>query len=163
MHLLGRDAEAPLQTRNGVSRLESSTRSNQVESTFGRIQIALAGPPPVTCQSPLAEAGHCLFPPWWQWVPNRCHHTEETDRLGQSTLLVSATQADVVPVAVSVSCPAKQLLSQQRQELAVQVLAGSQPIAQLARQHQVSRKFLYQQADRALASVGPRRKMIRAR
>jgi hypothetical protein len=32
--------------------------------------------------------------------------------LGQSTLLVSATQADVVPVAVSVSCPAKQLLSQ---------------------------------------------------
>ncbi len=69
--------------------------------------------------------------------------------LGQSTLLVSATQADLVPVAVPVSCPAKQLPPQQRQELAVQVLAGAQPVAELARQHQVSRKFLYQQADTA--------------
>ncbi len=69
--------------------------------------------------------------------------------LGQSMFLVSATQADLVPVVVSVSCPAKQLPPQQRPELAVQVLAGSEPIAQLARQHQVSRKFLYQQADTA--------------
>jgi hypothetical protein len=69
--------------------------------------------------------------------------------LGQSTFLVSATQADLVPVAVSVSCPAKQLAPQQRQELALQVLVGSQPVAELARQHQVSRKFLYQQADTA--------------
>jgi hypothetical protein len=69
--------------------------------------------------------------------------------LGQTTSLVSATQADPVPVAVSGSCPAKQLPPQQRQELALQVLAGSQPFAQLARQHQVSRKFLYQQADTA--------------
>ena len=73
--------------------------------------------------------------------------------LGQSTFLVSATQADLVPVAASVSCPAKQLLPQQRQELAVQVLAGSQPIAQLARQHQVSRKFLYQQVDTAQVAL----------
>jgi hypothetical protein len=33
--------------------------------------------------------------------------------------------------------------------LALQVLAGSPPVAQLARQHQVSRKFLSQQADTA--------------
>ena len=33
--------------------------------------------------------------------------------------------------------------------LAVQVLAGTHPVAELARQHQVSRKFLYQQADTA--------------
>jgi hypothetical protein len=75
--------------------------------------------------------------------------------LGQSTFLVSATQADLVPVAVSVSCPAKQLPPQQRQELAVHVLAGSQPVAQLARQNQVSRKFLYQQADIAQLALEP--------
>ncbi len=33
--------------------------------------------------------------------------------------------------------------------MALQVLAGSQPVAGLARRHQVSRKFLYQQADTA--------------
>jgi hypothetical protein len=75
--------------------------------------------------------------------------------LGQSTFLVSATQADLVPVAISVSCPAKQLPPQQRQELAVHVLAGSQPVAQLARQNQVSRKFLYQQADIAQLALEP--------
>jgi hypothetical protein len=75
--------------------------------------------------------------------------------LGQSTFLVSATQADLVPVAVSVSCPAKPLPPQQRQELAVHVLAGSQPVAQLARQNQVSRKFLYQQADIAQLALEP--------
>jgi hypothetical protein len=73
--------------------------------------------------------------------------------LGQTTVLVSATQADPVPVAVSVSCPAQQLPPQQRQELALQILAGSQPVAQLAREHQVSRKFLYQQADTARVAL----------
>jgi hypothetical protein len=33
--------------------------------------------------------------------------------------------------------------------LALQVLAGAQPVARLARQHQVSRQFLYRQADAA--------------
>lgn len=46
-------------------------------------------------------------------------------------------------------CPAKLLDPQQRQALAVQALAGSQPIAQLAAEHVVSRKFVYQQADKA--------------
>ena len=67
----------------------------------------------------------------------------------QTTLLVSATQSDPVPATVALSYPAQQLPPQQRQELALQVLAGSQPVAQLARDYQVSRKFLYQQADAA--------------
>jgi hypothetical protein len=46
--------------------------------------------------------------------------------------------------------PAARLLpSQQRQHLALQALAGTRPIAHLARQHDVSRKFVYQQADKA--------------
>jgi hypothetical protein len=69
--------------------------------------------------------------------------------LAQTMPLVSAMQADPLPAAVSIPCPAQQLLPQQRQELALQVLAGSQPVAQLARQHQVSRQFLYRQADTA--------------
>jgi hypothetical protein len=72
--------------------------------------------------------------------------------LGQTTLLVAAMQSDPLPVAVpslTISCPAKQLPPERRQALALQVLVGSRPVAQLARDHQVSRKFLYQQADTA--------------
>lgn len=36
-----------------------------------------------------------------------------------------------------------------RQGVAIQALAGTEPVAELARQHQVSRKFVYQQADKA--------------
>jgi hypothetical protein len=43
--------------------------------------------------------------------------------------------------------PAQRLLPAERQDLAVQVLASAQPVAELARQHEVSRKFLYQQAN----------------
>src|SRR5262245_14985396 len=67
----------------------------------------------------------------------------------QTTALVTPTQADPVPVALAASCPAQLLPPHQRQELALHVLAGSPPVALLARQHQVSRKFLYQQADTA--------------
>jgi hypothetical protein len=67
----------------------------------------------------------------------------------QTTSLVPATQADPIPVAGSVPCPAQELPPQQRQALALQILAGSQPVAQLARRHQVSRQFLYRQADTA--------------
>jgi hypothetical protein len=45
--------------------------------------------------------------------------------------------------------PAQRLLPQQRRDLAVQVLAGAQPVSDLAREHEVSRKFLYQQAHTA--------------
>ena len=53
------------------------------------------------------------------------------------------------PTYVDVSCPAKRLLPQQRQDLAIQVLAGTETVSELARQHEVSGKFLYQQAHTA--------------
>ena len=76
----------------------------------------------------------------------------------QATSHVSVSQGDFpsitgpispAPIDVGVSCPAKRLLSQERQDLAIQVLAGAQSVSDLARQHEVSRKFLYQQAHTA--------------
>lgn len=49
-------------------------------------------------------------------------------------------------------CPARLLTPQQRCQLALDALAG-QPILHLAQQHQVSRKFVYQQLDIALDAV----------
>src|SRR5262245_12733382 len=46
-------------------------------------------------------------------------------------------------------CPAKQLGPAQRQHVAVAALAGTEPVSQLAADLQVSRKFVYQQADKA--------------
>ena len=51
--------------------------------------------------------------------------------------------------APATACPAQDLPPDQRQALAVQALAGTQPIAHLAAQHHVSRKFVYQQAGTA--------------
>jgi hypothetical protein len=67
----------------------------------------------------------------------------------QATSSLCFTQSELAPVSDPVSWPAQRLLPAQRQDLAVQVLAGTHPVAELARQHQVSRKFLYQQADTA--------------
>ena len=76
----------------------------------------------------------------------------------QATSLLSVPQCDFTlttgpgwpsPVYVDASCPAKRLLPQQRQDLAIQVLAGTETVSELARQHEVSRKFLYQQAHTA--------------
>jgi hypothetical protein len=53
------------------------------------------------------------------------------------------------PLDTPATCPAKALTAAQRQRLALNVLAGSQPVAQLAQQHQVSRKFVYHQAHKA--------------
>jgi hypothetical protein len=39
------------------------------------------------------------------------------------------------------------LAGEQRQQLALQVLARTEPVTELSARHQVSRKFLYQQAD----------------
>jgi hypothetical protein len=44
-----------------------------------------------------------------------------------------------------VRCAAHELDSEQRQQLALQALAGTEPITELARRHQVSRKFVYDQ------------------
>src|SRR5262245_19687488 len=46
-------------------------------------------------------------------------------------------------------CPAQRLLPPQRHNLALQALAGTQPVTQLAQEHHVSRKFVYQLADKA--------------
>jgi hypothetical protein len=69
----------------------------------------------------------------------------------QATASLCLTQSDVTAASVAdlPLWPAQQLLPAQRQILAVQVLAGTHPVAELARQHQVSRKFLYQQAHSA--------------
>jgi transposase-like protein len=53
------------------------------------------------------------------------------------------------PIYVGVSCTAKRLLPQHRQDLAIQVLAGTETVSELARRHEVSRKFLYQQVHTA--------------
>ena len=77
----------------------------------------------------------------------------------QATLSISVTQCDPTsattplhwpaPATVHVSCPAKQLAPQQRRDLAIQVLAGTETVSELAREHDVSRKFLYQQVHTA--------------
>ncbi len=76
----------------------------------------------------------------------------------QATSHFSASQCDFPsitgpispgPIYVGVSCPAKRLLPQQRQGLAIQVLARTETVSELARQHEVSRKFLYQQVHTA--------------
>ena len=62
----------------------------------------------------------------------------------QATFSCSFTQSDLGPAAELPNLPlwpAQRLLPQERQELAVQVLAGAQPVAELAQQHEVSRTF----------------------
>jgi transposase-like protein len=77
----------------------------------------------------------------------------------QATFSCSFTQSDLGPVVELPSVPqwpAQRLLPQERQDLAIQVLAGAQPVSDLARQHEVSRKFLYQQvhtAEQALSQA----------
>src|SRR5208337_3108477 len=93
------------------------------------------------------------------FVPHKHRFTEETDMDCQATLSISVTQCDPTsattplhwpaPATVHVSCPAKQLAPQQRQDLAIQVLAGTETVSELLREHEVSRKFLYQQVHTA--------------
>jgi hypothetical protein len=74
----------------------------------------------------------------------------------QATFSCSFTQSDLGSVTELPGLPhwpAQRLLPQERQHLAVQVLAGAQPVSDLAREHEVSRKFLYQQAHTAQAAL----------
>jgi hypothetical protein len=74
----------------------------------------------------------------------------------QATFSCSFTQSDLGPATELPSppnWPAQRLLPQERQYLAIQVLAGAQPVSDLAREHEVSRKFLYQQAHTAQAAL----------
>lgn len=59
----------------------------------------------------------------------------------------------VVPTAATPACPAQRLQPPQRQELAVAALAGTRPVSHLAEDFQVSRKFVYQQADKAAQAL----------
>jgi hypothetical protein len=78
---------------------------------------------------------------------------------GQATLSAPVTQCDPTsvpsrfdwpaPTSGSVSCPAKQMAPHQRQALSIEAIAGVETISELAREHQVSRKFVYQQIETA--------------
>jgi transposase-like protein len=92
--------------------------------------------------------------------PHEPRFREETDMVCQATSTFSVSQCDFTstvgigpgwpsPAPVDVSCPAKRLRPQQRQDLAIQVLAGTETVSALARQHDLSRKFLYQQVHTA--------------
>jgi hypothetical protein len=52
------------------------------------------------------------------------------------------------------ACAAKGLGAEQRQQLAVQAMAGSAPVTQIAVANQVSRKFVYQQVNKAERALG---------
>jgi hypothetical protein len=67
----------------------------------------------------------------------------------QATSSFSFPQADPAPFPPPSRSPAHAMLPSQRQRLAVQVLGRAYPLADLARRHQVSRKFLYRQAELA--------------
>jgi hypothetical protein len=49
----------------------------------------------------------------------------------------------------TVFCPAQAMGPGQRQDLALHALAGTETISRLAAQHEVSRKFIYQQVGSA--------------
>jgi hypothetical protein len=53
------------------------------------------------------------------------------------------------PLPDNRSCPANGLDHLQRQRLALEALAGTQPVSHLADEHDVSRQFVYRQADKA--------------
>ena len=58
------------------------------------------------------------------------------------------TPSQAASSTVLVGCAAQALAGEQRHRLALQVLARTEPVTELAKRHQVSRKFLYQQADK---------------
>jgi hypothetical protein len=74
----------------------------------------------------------------------------------QATFSYAFTQSDVGLASELPDLPrwpAQRLLPQERRDLAVQVLAGAHPVSDLAREHEVSRKFLYEQAHTAQAAL----------
>ena len=49
--------------------------------------------------------------------------------------------------------PAHQLDSLRRQDLALKIIKNEEPVSDIARTNNVSRKFLYQQKDKAIAGI----------
>ena len=70
-----------------------------------------------------------------------------------STSTIGAGPGWSSPAPLDASCPAQRLRPQQRQDLAIQALAGTETVSALAQQHEVSRKFLYQQIHTAEAAL----------
>ena len=68
---------------------------------------------------------------------------EETDMCHPIPHVAIPQQQSTTP------CPAKLLEPKQRQELALAALTGAEPVSHLAEDHDVSRKFVYQQAAKA--------------
>ena len=54
---------------------------------------------------------------------------------------------------VSCGCAARALDGEHRQQLAVEVLARTEPVTELAKRHGVSRKFVYHQADKGAQAL----------
>ena len=63
------------------------------------------------------------------------------------------TRSHLTPASPISPCAAHQLTSEQRQVLAVSVLARTETVTELAKQHQVSRQFLYQQAAKGAQAL----------
>ncbi len=63
--------------------------------------------------------------------------------------ILASAAPSAAPTPATPACPAKGLTPPQRQALALQALTGTHPITALAQDHQVSRKFVYQQGHRA--------------
>src|SRR5262245_47226623 len=81
---------------------------------------------------------------------------KETGMDAQATFSCSFAQSNLNPFAEPPHRPrltAQRLLPQQRQDLGVQAIVGAQQVAELAREHEVSRKFLYHQADTARGAL----------
>ena len=84
--------------------------------------------------------------------------------LCQATWSIAATQSDptgaIDPVppptstTAATACPARRLEPRSRQDLAIDALAGTETVSELARRYEVSRKFVYRQADLAEAALG---------
>jgi hypothetical protein len=84
--------------------------------------------------------------------------------LCQATWSIAVTPSDpsgaIDPLApptwptAAMDCPAQRLGPRSRQDLAIAALAGTETVSQLARRHEVSRKFVYRQADLAAAALG---------
>ena len=77
----------------------------------------------------------------------------------QATSCLTLTQSEPLPTtgreSPRIVWPAQELGPAQRRDLAIRILAGEHSITELAREYQVSRKFLYRQVDTAsLALAG---------
>ena len=74
---------------------------------------------------------HCI-------VPSVCPHPDTTTPYPATS-----------PCFTSLPHSAKAMTPPQRQQLALEALAGTETVSRLAGQHEVSRKFVYQQAAKA--------------